>query len=65
METDTTVIVRFTRNDVFEFQNGSMQITCIVRHIPQGEGDHFHFEYNGIKFSVNPLCSDFVGVVSA
>ena len=40
-----------------------MQLECTLLHSPCGEGDHFHFEYNGIKFTVNPLASDFVGVV--
>lgn len=60
---NTKVIVRFSRNNVFEFQNYAMELECELLHLPQGEGDHFHFEYNGIKFSINPLCADFVGII--
>lgn len=57
------VTVVFSRRGVFSFQNLSPEIDCILKHIPQGEGDHYHFEYQGIEFTVNPLTTEFVGIV--
>jgi len=64
MEIRDKVIVRFSRNNVFEFTDGVLQIECILLNIPGGPGDHWHFEYNGIKFTMNPLSEALVGVVT-
>ena len=64
IEIGRKVVVRFEHDDVFEFQNGALQLECILLNMPRGEGDHFRFDYNGIEFTVNPLASGFVGVIA-
>ncbi len=64
MEIGQKVIVRFSRNDVFEFTRGVLEIECILLNIPRDVGDHWHFDYNGIKFTMNPLSEALVGVVA-
>lgn len=59
---DHNVTLRFGRNDVIAFQNGSMELRCKLIHVPNDTGDHWHFEYDGIVFTLNPLTPDFVSV---
>lgn len=57
-----TVIVRFTRNDVFPYQN-ELGIVAKLSYLPRAEGDSYHFvKDDGQEFTVNPRCPDFVGI---
>ena len=65
-EIDEIVLLRFTRKDVLSFrvQKGQLEIDVRIKHIAGADGEHWWFEtLDGIQFTINPLCSDFVGVV--
>jgi hypothetical protein len=61
MQIGDTVIVRFTRGYVFDFQR-DLEIMCKLVNIPAGPGDHWIFRHGKYEFTVNPLTPDFVGV---
>lgn len=64
IEVGDDVIIQFTRNNVFYFQQGkSTTIHAVVVHVPYDVGDHWLFRDGDFHFTVNPLCIDFVGVV--
>jgi len=55
------IILRFSRNNVFEFTEGLMQIECELLHEPDDVGDWFRFKYGDIEFKMNPLSDALVG----
>lgn len=65
LATGSVVTVCMTRNDRFPFQTAPMIRDVKILHKPCDVGDTYHFELpDGTQFTVNPMCSDFAGIVA-
>jgi len=56
------VWVVMTRDDCFEFQKSPRFIAKIL-HTPSDTGDIWYFSRFGMRIAINPMSSDFIGLV--
>jgi len=57
------VTISMNRNDCFDFQTRPTIHGVKVVSVPSDTGDIWYFQKDAVTFAVNPMSSDFVGLV--